>query len=354
MRGKENTTMSDQDWMTAINTFLESKRRASAHTERSYRCAMNSFLLFIAPRGPGDVGGADVDEWASELAGSLSPATVAQRLAALSSFYQYCMTTYTDGSGEPLASFNPVAQVERPVVEVYGKSRPLTVEQVRALLGAVDRETVRGLRDYAMILIAVYTGRRSREIRELTRGYIQYNAPGQVRYCWKGKRNKTRWDDLPAPVWDAIQLYWMAAGQDPGLNEPVFISHNGHSGPPRPLSSEFFNRMVQRLAQAAGLPEWVHVHTLRHTASALRLAAGRSVLEINRLLGHASLRTTQLYIEALAGFDDEGWQDVERVLGTAEASMQQRRKSDSSENALSRRAGAGAAHPCGVGRAVMV
>jgi site-specific recombinase XerD len=339
--------MNNQDWMTAITTFLASKRRKSAHTERSYRCALNSFLLFIAPLGPGDVGGSDVDEWANELADSLSPATVAQRLAALSSFYQYCMTTYTDGDGEPLASFNPVGQVERPAIPIYGNSRPLAIEQLRTLLGAVDRETVRGMRDYAMILMAVYTGRRSREIRELTVGLIQHNANGQVRYCWKGKRNKTRWDDLPGPVWDAIQLYWMAAGRSPGLNEPVFTAHNGRSGPPRPLSSEFFNAMVKRLAREARLPEWVHVHTLRHTASALRLAAGRGVLEINRLLGHASLRTTQIYIEALGGFADDGWAGVERVLdvGAGQADMQQRGKSDSSRNALSRRAGAGARVP---------
>ncbi len=346
---------SDQAWVDAISTFLASKKRKSKHTERSYRCALNSFLIYIRPLGPGDVGGADVDEWTNDLAESLAPATVAQRLAALSSFYQYCMTTYTDGDGEPLTSFNPVDQVERPTVEVYGNSRPLTVEQLRVLLGAVDRETVRGMRDYAMILMGVYTGRRSREIRELTVGLIQHNANGRARYCWKGKRGKTRWDDLPGPVWDAIRLYWMAAGRSPGLNEPVFIAHNGRNESPRPLSSQFFLAMVERTSNKAGLPEWVHVHTLRHTASALRLAAGRGVLEINRLLGHASLRTTQIYIEALGGFTDDGWADVEALMGGArEADGQQRRESDSSQSTLPRRVGGGGGLPRGAVGVVMV
>lgn len=307
------------DWQNAITTWLGTAERKSPHTARAYRRAMDNFLLFIAPLGPGDIGGADMAEWANGLAeGGLADATITARLAAVSSFYQFCMTTYTDGGGQPLASHNPVAMVERPKVEKYGHSRPLTIEQLQNLLGVIDRSTVQGMRDYAMILMAVYTGRRSHEIRELRVGYIQHNANGKVRYRWKGKRGKARWDDLPEPVWQAIRLYWDAARRDSlGMNEPVFISHNGHDGPPKPLSSEWFNRMVKDYARTAGLSRWMTVHTLRHTASALRLAAGRSMLEISRLLGHSSVRVTQIYIESLTGFEDDGWRAVEQVLSGA-------------------------------------
>jgi site-specific recombinase XerD len=282
---------------------------------------MDRFLLAIAPLGPDEVGGSDVAEWANELARKgLADATVAARLAAISSFYQFCMTTYTDAGGQPLTRHNPVAIVERPRVEKYGNSRPLTIEQLRDLLGVIDRSTIQGMRDYAMILIAVYTGRRSAEVRGLRIANIQHFSNGQLRYCWKGKRGKMRWDDLPAPVYQAMQLYLEAAGRGGlglGLGEPMFIAHNGHDVSCRPLCSEFFNQMVKGYAKAAGLPEWVHTHTLRHTASALRLSAGRSVLEISRLLGHSSLQVTQIYIEAMTGFEDDGWQDVERVLDGA-------------------------------------
>ncbi len=324
--------MDHDSWQEAIRVFLNSKARRSEHTGRAYRRAMSTFLLHIRPLGPGEVGGADVDEWANEMTAELAPATVAARLAAVSAFYQYCMTMFTNGDGRPLASFNPVAQVERPAVQKYGKSRPLSVEQLTALLGVVDRGTVQGMRDYAMILMGVYTGRRSSEIRRWTVGYIQHNARGTVRYCWKGKRGKSRWDDLPSPVWAAIRLYWAAAGREPGLNEPVFIAHNGHDI--SPLSGEFFNQMIKRWAVVAGLPEWVHVHTLRHTAASLRLKAKRGVLELNRLLGHELLRTTQIYMQAMTGFVDEGWGDVERLLGGAKVSNQQQGNAESSQTPM--------------------
>jgi integrase len=163
-----------------------------------------------------------------------------------------------------------------------------------------------------MILMGVYTGRRSEEIRGLRWGDIQHTADGCVRYHWKGKGGKSQWADLPSPVYKAIRLYLEAAGRKPGMDEPVFVAHNG-SGQ-RTLSGEWFNQMVKGYAQAAGLPEWVHAHSLRHTAAALRLQGGRGVVEIQRLLGHSSLRVTQIYLEALEGFRDEGWPDVERLI----------------------------------------
>lgn len=326
--------MDHNSWDEAARTFLNSAARKSAHTGRSYRRAMTTFLLHICPLGLGEVGGADVDKWANEMSAELSPATVAARLAAVSAFYQYCMTTFSNAQGQPLTSFNPVAGVVRPEVQKYGKSQPLTVEQLQALLAAVDRGTIQGMRDYAMIVFGVYTGRRSSEIRKLAVGYIQHNANGKVRYSWKGKRGQSRWDDLPAPVWAAIRLYWVAAGREPGLNEPVFVNHNGHvqAGP---LSSEFFNQMVKRWSAQAGLPEWVHTHTLRHTATALRVEAKRSVLEVNALLGHKLLRTTQIYMQAMTGFVDEGWAEVEQLLCAGhEASKQQQGSAASSETPM--------------------
>jgi site-specific recombinase XerD len=323
--------MTDVNWRQARRAWLSGQ--SSEHTARAYQTALADFERFIAPEGLGDVGGADVAEWKVDLVErGLASATVAQRLAAVSAYYQFCMTTFTDGDGKPLAQFNPVIAVDRPEVQRYGKSRPMTIEQLTLLFAQVD-ETVMGLRDKAMLMMAVYTGRRSAEIRNLRVGDIQHTMDGRVRYHWSGKRGTSRWDDLPSPVWQAIQLYLAASGRQAVLlDEPVFISHNGH-GSTEPLSSEWFNAMVRDYAFQAGLPSWIHAHTLRHTASALRLAAGRSVLEINRLLCHSSLRTTQVYLQALGGFTDDGWHAVAELMGGAtQAGTQQRRSSESSTN----------------------
>ena len=90
-----------------------------------------------------------------------------------------------------------------------------------------------------------------------------------------------------------VFLYRRSFGEiQPG--DYVFVALiNGGRGRERPLSSEWYNQTIKQYARAAGLPTWVHAHTLRHTAAHLRLRAGQSVLDIQRLLAHASLRITQ-------------------------------------------------------------
>jgi integrase/recombinase XerC len=301
-------------WGQALQTWLETKARGSAHTARSYRRAIDDLLTFLelSRNQFGEIGSMDVAGWANDLADrGLANTTIAQRLAAISSFYRFCAAVYTDTDG-----YNPVSQVERPEIDGFGNSRPLAVEQVKALLGVIDRSTIVGLRDYAVILFALYTGRRSVEIREMRIEDIRADVDGRVRYFFKArKRGESQWADLPIPVWQAIQLYWMASGRHLWSGEPVFVGHNGQArfGP---LSSEWFNQMVTRYAVEAGIGKWVTPHILRHTASNLRLAAGRSVVEINQLLRHRHLSTTQRYVERLRGFEDDGWQAVEALIET--------------------------------------
>jgi len=73
--------------------------------------------------------------------------------------------------------------------------------------------------------------------------------------------------------------------------------------------------MVRGYAEAAGLPDWVTAHSLRHTAAHLRDETGQPLQRISQLLGHSSLRVTQVYLAAQRGFVDEGWREVEEVLG---------------------------------------
>ena len=302
-------------WQRAKATWLAAKARSSYHTARSYKKALDDFEAFIAPLDLGQVGGAAVEEWANDMARrGLAPATISQRLAALSSFYEFCRRSFTDAQGRPLATFNPVAAVERPAVQPFGRSQPLSVEQARALLAAPDRSTICGARDYAILKMMLYTGRRSAEIRNLRWGDIQHTADGRVRYRWCGKRHKARWDDLPLPVYEAIRIYLIQAGRMDAIRpgDYIFVANGGQGD--RPLSATWLNEMVKRYAREAGLPEWVHAHTLRHTAAALRAEAGEDVWEIGRLLGHSSPQVTRVYLNEMQGFEDRGWGRVQQRL----------------------------------------
>jgi integrase len=97
-----------------------------------------------------------------------TPATIARRTAVLSSFYRFAAKQVVgyDAAGRPLplSTYNPAAAVDRPRVDPYRRVRGLGQQQTRRLLAAIPRDTPLGLRDYALLSMYLYTGRRREEI----------------------------------------------------------------------------------------------------------------------------------------------------------------------------------------------
>ena len=319
-------------WDDAAAAWIETKlaRSGSEHTQRAYESSVRTFFEFCQVR-PWEVGGVQVIAWQQAMRGKgLSEATVNLRLAALSSFYAFCCYRYvvTDpatGREIPLMEHNPVARVERAKVSPYEKSVYLSVDEVRALLRSIPRNTVVGLRDYALIVTYLYTGRRSSEVRTLRWGDIRQEG-GRVWYDWKGK-GKKRTDELPLPAYNAIVAYLEAAGRLEGMGEEDFI-FTALSGVAtrlpgveevgsRPLSSSFVNRVVKKGARRAGL-KWkrIHTHTLRHTAAMLRYDLSGDVKKLKDFLNHSSLATTQIYLDHNEKRTDTLWAQVEALIGT--------------------------------------
>ncbi len=277
---------------------------SSSHTRRAYDRAVADFEE-VVQKPLDEATRADAERFAADLRRQgVSESTINLKLSACSSFYEFGRNRFTiieDGRERGVFEFNPFSRVKRARVEKYGKASPLAVYQAQRLLAQPDRTTERGARDYAMLLMAILTGRRNHEICQLR--WRDVESAGF--YQWRGKGGKERRDTLPAPVWAAIQTYLQVAGRLTSLqaDDPVFTSERYTH---KPLSTSWFNSMVKDHAQAAGLPEGVHAHTLRHTAAALRDESGSSVLEISRLLGHADLRTTQIYLNTMRA-EDEQW-----------------------------------------------
>jgi site-specific recombinase XerD len=265
----------ESDWTSAYYFWLSS--RPSEHTRRAYSKSWQLFLDYTRKQ-PWEIGRADVAAWVSSLRDRRqSVETINQRLAALSSFYTYVTRSYTvvdaDGAERPLHAFNPAAAVPHTKSSPYNKSSYLSAEQARAFLQAIPRHTLQGLRDYALFLAYLATGRRNSELRLLrwsdfdlsqlnpTRGgssssagpayrmgdiqkaplpiagegqdirllpSLQGGAGGRsggrspvtdtqspvtrVFYRWHGK-GKTRRDECPLPVWRAIHDYLRAANR---------------------------------------------------------------------------------------------------------------------------------------------
>ena len=380
-------------WAQAFDLWLNSLN--SPNTRRAYASAWSSFQS-ITGKLPWEVTRADVASFLDALrAAGLSPSTINQRLAALSSFFNYASQVFCDcshsssrgivyshkpvglsGAGGVLEGSlsNPAQSIPRLKTTSYSQSRFLTIPEARALLRAISRLTIQGLRDYALFLAYLITGRRNSEIRQLRYGDFEFSScnltsfprsvpmrmgvysrtccgtskqkacpvkiPNEGRrsdslqekntiyYRWSGK-GKTRRDQCPFPVWDAIQEYLATSGKLPHIQPSDFIftpltdraTRLPNVDPDswtrnRPLSSREVGRLLKKYARRAGLiPSRIRVHTLRHTAAMLRRQAGDDIDQISSFLGHASLATTQIYLHNLEGQKDSSWMRVADLLG---------------------------------------
>ena len=314
-----------------VDTWIS---RLVGKTQEAYRRAWEDLLQFTG-REPEEITPDDISRWLHDLTTrqlrgvnrgkrnwarcGYAESTVAQWAAAISSFYT---TMETSSQGWR----NPVMAVIRPKAPGYRAVSFLTVDEVRAWLRAIPRDTVHGRRNLAIGLTLIATGRRSSEVCRMRWGHL----------CRDGER--VRWlrpssaggeaERLPPAVWRAITDYLTAAGRLDGMRDEDFIftavTSNASRLPSvgerdadevRPLSEREVARIIKRYAQRAGLdPRKVTPTTLRHTAAKLRREAGDSVSGISALLG-ISTASTHALLRRAAEAGQGAWVRGEAMLG---------------------------------------
>ena len=136
--------------------------------------------------------------------------TIGARIACLSSFYRFLIRM-------KVVSSNPRDALERPKVAA-GAARGLSGEQIHRLLDLVPATPV-GLRDRAIILTLVFTGRRRAEVLGMTAGSISADGT-TVFYSYRGKGGKTGKRELPRPAFEAIWQWLECVGKDPATMQP--------------------------------------------------------------------------------------------------------------------------------------
>jgi len=296
-------------WERALYAFLVEKERRSGslRTVQGYSSMLQDFFGRV-PKPPNQVNAQEVFVWAHGKGVSgkePSPVTIGARMACLSSFFRFLIRMDIVGT-------NPCDRLERPRTSTP-PARGLSAEEVRRLLPVIP-DTPPGLRDRAIILTLVLTGRRREEVFRMTAGDLSFEG-GTCFYSYRGKGGKTGRRELPRPVVEALRAALMAYGKDLGMMgpseslwpSPAFLDGRG-------LTSGTFYGRFRRYLQKAGLPP-AGLHVLRHTAAKLRRDAGESIEDVSRFLDHSSLAVTSTYLRRLEGQEDLGWGRVAEAIG---------------------------------------
>ena len=286
---------------------LMQQRQASPHTISSYRDTFRLLLVFTQQRlrkPPSRLALTDIDAplivaFLAEMEQSrgIAPRSRNLRLTAIRSFFQYAAFE------APAQS----AQIQR-VLAIPGKRYPravvsfLTRPEVDALLATPDQRTWSGRRDHAFLLTAVQTGLRLSELTGLQQQDVTLGTGAHLRVVGKGR--KERCTPLSQQTVAVLQA-WL---REPARGDTHTLFPNARGGR---LSADGVQYILAKHTAVACQTcpslqqKRVTPHVLRHTMAMELLQAGVDLAVIALWLGHESVETTQIYLQANLALQEE-------------------------------------------------
>jgi len=304
--------------------YLQSVKNSSPHTVLNYRKDLEQFLAYLSPPGvrPPALSGVThsmIREFVAHLhEHGLAKSSVARKLAALRSFFKYCVRD--DQLKENPARLVPTPKLPKRIPSV------LSAEEMNGFLNQLggvgepgpcgrafakknakpSRSTPveEGLllrRDRALLELLYAAGLRVSELTGLNLADVeQRERILRVR----GKGNKERIVPYGAKAQEALEKYWplrerlldqtdQASGRKNPRAEAVFLNYAGGR-----LTQRSVGRVVKKYVRIANVNWDLHPHSLRHAFATHLLADGADLRAIQELLGHQSLSTTQKYTHA--------------------------------------------------------
>jgi site-specific recombinase XerD len=295
--------MQDETLETLVGDFLAARatRKPSVHTLQAYR---RDLLGVIELLGPAAVSLAGLSPRLlrsafARFAESRSPASVARAWSSWNAFFTFLVT-------EQIVAGNPMSAVDKPRLPAHSP-KPLRGEDTpEQLLSAVNSADERQRdpwpeRDVAVLALALCAGLRLSELLALRVGSV-LGRPGERRVEVAGKGGRPRAVPIE-PELDAVLERYLDSRRvrfgRAGSVEALLVDRRG-----APLRRGGLQYLVESCYRRAGItdrvPRGARLHALRHTFATRLAEDGANASEIMRLLGHASLATSQGYIEVTA------------------------------------------------------
>jgi integrase/recombinase XerC len=283
-----------------ILQFLEHlryERNLSEHTLRNYQSDLEQFHDYLAPAEAksgkrvepplAEIDHITIRDWLGTLhAARKQKASIARKLAALRTFFQFLVR-------EGMLEMNPAKLVSTPRLE---KKLPkhLSIEEAVKFVESPNLETDLGKRDRAILELMYATGVRVAELTKLNFGQVDFKNR-LIRVT--GKRRKERIVPFGEPALEALKVYLeiregLLDVAPVSLREPeaLFLNYQGTR-----ITTRSVGRMVEKYIRICAGRYDISPHALRHSFATHLLDSGADLRDIQELLGHARLSTTQVY-----------------------------------------------------------
>lgn len=276
------------DYYSMFSEYLTNQKANSANTRESYLRDTMFFLEYLSGIGtaPQDADEEVIQKYVDRLHElKRSPTTISRNLASVRCFYKFLIFR-----GQ--LDHNPAKGIK---LEKAEKKLPqvLSGEEIELLLAQLDITEPKGCRDKAMLELLYATGIRASELINLNLKDI--NLRSGVLYCHgsKGVRSIPVYPSAVVSVSDYIyRMRGLITGPESG--SALFVNLNGGR-----LTRQGFWKIVKGYAIEAGITKEITPHTLRHSFALHLLENGASVKDIQTMMGHADISSTQVYVQLL-------------------------------------------------------
>ncbi len=283
----ESTVLSEQ--LNTYLTYLFETKHTSDNTLQAYRRDISKFLVYAKNNSIDsfeDASEADIANYKSQLIVSgLSVASVSRSLSALRSMYQFLLS-------HQLVTHNPAREIHNDRVEKKGPT-VLSGKEIESLLAQPNTSDIKGLRDRAMLELIYATGMKVSELISLniddvnlSISFVRVSAGKKERYI---PIYKVAVKALSDYIEKARKLMIISADE-----QALFVNVSGER-----LTRQGFWKILKEYASKAGIKSDITPHTLRNSFAAHLLENGADIRDIQEILGHSDIASTQRYAQFL-------------------------------------------------------
>ncbi|PWG63794.1 tyrosine recombinase XerC [Bifidobacterium callitrichidarum] len=298
-----------EETIGAFVAYLKANRGLSENTLKAYRSDLESCLALFGRRGVGDLNEITLDDlrsWMAVESRNHARSSMARKTVAVRAFFSWAhdhgvtrtdpaATLMTPSIPDSLPAVLTEAQTEQLMRRADADARSAPADSATHDSGcdgesrATADRRAEALRDAAILELLYATGIRVAELVALDVADIDaLNRTIRV----IGKGNKQRVVPFGAPAMRALDA-WLAQGRprlaNAGSGSALFLGARGGR-----LNQRIAREVVHRESRAAGVPD-ISPHALRHSAATHMLDGGADLREVQEMLGHSSLKTTQRY-----------------------------------------------------------
>ncbi|MBK8901361.1 MAG: tyrosine recombinase [Anaerolineaceae bacterium] len=281
-----------EEQLLAFLKFLQKEYNYSSNTIAAYKNDLGQFMSYLQGRRLNStnnwqaIGSVEINGYVEYMKDQpYASSSVARKVAAVKSFFNYL-------HANQIVDENPTTDIDSPKVKKR-LPKTLSFEEVERLLEAPSqKKSPKNLRDMALLNLLYSTGMRVTEVVSLRLEDV--DLQNKVLYC-PGKDDQVRELPFDQDTKKVLENYveegrpFLVKDKD---ETAMFLNHRGQQ-----LTRQGLWLIIKAYAKEADLSVAVTPHTLRHSFAAHKLNKGSDLQEVQKLLGHANISTTQIYTQ---------------------------------------------------------